>query len=232
MRRQVGLAAHEQMAERVILRRQLFDKVHVVIARRQSGTHLLRIAKLGLGGGHILFARGDPFLQCSAGLMQTVQRVFRLIGRPQGLPEFTIQLLLGGHEVAVPFLRLCDLRCQMLGIFGLLRQRPLGDRDLVLQHLQAVLADQLLRRCGAIVIGGKTVPAADLAIAGDDPFAGIERFAVVGVDHADHRQAGAQFLRRFDMVDQAGAGKRGHILAAAKPSAALFAADGRVNILA
>ena len=232
MRRQVGLAANEQLAERLILGRQLVDQFAMVVTRRKGGARLLGFIPFGLRGRDVLLCGGDAFLQSAAGLLKPVQGIFGLIGRAQGVAKVGVGLLLLSGSRAVLFLSLGNLRGDPFGGFGLLLKCGFGDRNLLFQFVQPVLAYQLLCRSRAVIVSGKSVPAAQLAVFGNQPLAGHQRSAVICVDDADHRQARVQFLRGLDMVDQPCSRNGRQFGAAPQPATARCATDHRVDILA
>ncbi len=115
---------------------------------------------------------------------------------------------------------------------ALRRQRSLGRRNEFGQFAQTVGADKQFSGRRAIVVCGKPIPAAQLAIARDQSLAGCQRFAAVGIDHTHQRQAGAEFDRGFDMIDKAGAFNIGDIRASTQPAPPAAATDTGIGIVA
>ena len=57
-------------------------------------------------------------------------------------------------------------------------------------------------RC-TIIFGGKAIPAAQLAIAGNQSLAYLQHRAIVSLDHAHHGEAQCQFARCLNHIGEA-----------------------------
>ena len=178
-----------------------------VVGRRQGGERALRFAA---GGGGFVAARGQPRLRLgerrqprgiASGLaFRRAVLVARAMGLALQFPPARARAgfgLGGGGDLG----------------FGRFGGQTFGF-DLAAHRLQlrfdigeAVLAGEPARRAGRRVGGDReTVPAPEIAVARDQPLAGLEQFRqlrrVGAFDHADLGEPPRQFRRRRDVASE------------------------------